>query len=92
MALPLAAASWIAPVITAVLLALPAVVLWRLERRRRPEAAGEDPAGEKAPEVRFEPPGRLPPVGRVSWDVFEREFAAYVERSERPDDPDRTAR
>ena len=92
MALPLAAAPWIAPVVTAVLLALPAGGLGRLARRRRPAKTGEEPAGETAPEVRFEPPGRLPPIGRVSWDVFEREFAEYVERPERPDDPDRTAR
>ena len=31
-------------------------------------------------------------AARVSWDEFERQFAEYVERSSRPDGPDRSRR
>ena len=94
MPLPVAAAWWIAPAVTSLLLALPVLVIWRLERRRpgagfreaEAEADGDATAGERAVA-----PMR-PPAGRVSWDEFERQFAEYVERSSRPDGPDRSRR
>jgi hypothetical protein len=93
MPLPVAAAWWIAPVVTTLLLALPVLAIWHLERRR-PRAGFraaevEDDAGAGEGRVA---PTPVPPSGGVSWDEFERQFLEYVERSSRPDGPDRSRR
>jgi hypothetical protein len=93
MSLPVAAAWWIAPAITTLLLALPVLAIWRLERRRpgagfRPAEAEDDPGAGEGPAV----PPPMAPGGPVSWDDFERQFAEYVARSSRPDGPDRSPR
>jgi len=91
MPLPLATAWWIAPLITTALLALPCLLIWRLERRRPRGDAGGEEAGN--PEGSGGPPPPLPQIGPGSWEEFERQFAEYVEQSpERPDGPGRGRR
>jgi len=98
MAIPVAAAWWIAPALTTLLLALPAFALWRMEkldRRRAAAARAGSGAGQDEPgagEGPVNPTRQVPPAEHEPWAEFERQFAEYVERSSRPDGPDRTRR